>query len=237
MTLLTVVQDFCTINGLATTNIVISSPDATVQQLLGVTNDCVELILDQSGFQAYTYEAVFTTLPQEDQGSIYDLGNQGLLSIYSNTLFDRTLRRPLYGPVSAEDWQALKALPNPGPFYKYRIRQDRFLINPVPTVPYSIIAFEYASSFGVKDSLGVPKAVFTADDDTFVLPERLLKRALTFRWKQIKGLPYQSDEAAFYAMLNNYIARDKTKPRIDMAGGNRWQVRPGIFVPSGTWPV
>jgi hypothetical protein len=237
MTLLTVVQDICRVNGLNVPNIVVSSLDSTILQLLGLANELVESMTDESKFQAFTYEALHTYLPQEDQGSIYDIASSGLLWINSETLYDRTLKRPIFGPLSDRDWQMIKAMPNPGPFYRFRLRQDHLLIAPVPTAPLSLIAFEYASSYGVKDSLGATKPYFTADTDTFVLPEKILKRGLSYRWKQAKGLPYQADETAYYSLLNNAIARDKVKSSYDLANTERLVVRPGIIVPSGTWPV
>jgi hypothetical protein len=237
MSLLTIVQQHCRVNGLPIPGFVVSSPDSTVQQYLGILNELVESMIDESKFQAFTEEGTWTYLPQEDQGDINDIAPNGFLWFHNETFYDRTLRRPLYGPISDTDWQALKAIPNPGPFYKYRIRGNRLLINPVPTAPLSLIAFEYGSSYGVISSSGVKKATFTADDDEFRLPERILQRGLKYRWKQEKGLPYQADETAYYSLLNNAIARDATKARHDLAHPRPFDIRPGIFVPSGNWPV
>jgi hypothetical protein len=99
------------------------------------------------------------------------------------------------------------------------------------------MAFEYMSSWATKDNTGVPKELPTADNDTFVFPDVILKRGLAARWKQIKGLPYQADEKKFYDMLNNYVARDKVKRRIDISEGTPVDLRPGIFVPSNSWHV
>jgi hypothetical protein len=111
------------------------------------------------------------------------------------------------------------------------------LLDPIPAAPFSTIAFEYMSSWCVKSSGGVLKAAVTADDDVFVFPENIIKKGLMFRWKQIKGLPYQADETQYYNLLNNYIARDKVKRRINVSSGVPDDVRPGIFVPAGSWNV
>lgn len=103
--------------------------------------------------------------------------------------------------------------------------------------PFSLIAFEYASSYGVKAADNTLKSAFTADTDTFILPEKILKKGLSFRWKQVKGLNYQADEEAYYKLLNNAIARDATKRPMNMADNVPMSLQPGIFVPSGNWPV
>jgi hypothetical protein len=197
----------------------------------------VDEIVNESKFNVITYEAVFTSIAAEDQGSMETLAPFGYQFAYLETFFDRTLRRPLYGPLNETQWQEIKALPNPGPFYKFRIRQDHLLLNPAPTAPLSTLAFEYASSWAVKDASGTPKAAITADTDTFVFPDRMLKRGLAYRWKETKGLPFQSDKDAFYNLLNNYIARDKVKMRIDVSRTKQPDIQPGIFVPAGNWPV
>lgn len=237
MSLLSIVQSFCGINALAVPLTVVGSTDTTVKQLWAILNELLEDMTDESNWQAFTYQCTWTLIAAEDQGSIYDIASAGFLWAHNETFFDRTLTRPLYGPVTDVEWQELKALPNPGPWYKYRFRQDHLLINPTPTTPFSLIAFEYASNEAVLSSLGVPKVQFTADDDTSILPEKIIKRGLQYRWKQIKGLPYQADEVAYYKLLNNAIARDGTKRVYNLGQTIQYSVAPGIFVPSGNWPI
>jgi hypothetical protein len=237
MSLLTLVQRFCLVNGMTQPNIVVSSQDQTVLQYLGILNELLDEILQDSKYQAFTKEALWTCIAQEDQGAVTDLAPDGFLFFHNQTFFDRTLRRPLFGPVEDDEWQALKAIPNPGPFYKFRVRGDRFLINPVPAAPLSLIAFEYASSHGVRAAAGTTKQYFTADDDVPVLPEALMQRGLSYRWKQIKGLPYQADETAYRGQLNNIISNSKPRRVMSLGTGNDFNIRPGIWVPSGNWNV
>lgn len=238
MTLLTIVQEHCKKNALAVPAVVAASTNTTVVQLQALLNELLEDMVDQSQFQAFTREALFTLVAGEDQGSISTIADAGFLWAHNETFYDRTLRRPVYGPLTDVEWQQIKALPNPGPWYKYRIRQNRLLFNPVPTTPYSLIAFEYASSYGVLAMNGTTyKAAFTVDTDTFVGPEKILKKGLSYRWKRQKGLQYQAEEIEYFDLLNNYIARDATKRAMNMADNCPMSLEPGIFVPSGNWPV
>jgi hypothetical protein len=197
-------------------------------------------VIDESKWQAFSMQATWTLIPGEDQGdlSVDILPNKGFLWAYNETFYDRTQRRPLYGPVTDVEWQQLKAVPNPGPWYKFRIMGNHLLINPAPTIHgLSQIAFEYATSFGVRGSDGTLKNGFSADDDTSVLPERILKKGLAYRWKELKGLPFQSEEDRYFQMLNNYIVRDGTKRAHNLAEPDMPMLKPGIFVPSGNWPI
>jgi hypothetical protein len=235
MSVLSVIQSHCRVHALNVPSSVVSSTDTGVQQLLGILSELLDEMVNESKFNVITLETVFTVIAAEDQGALQTLAPSGYSFAYFETFFDRTLRRPLYGPLDETEWQQIKALPNPGPFYKFRIRGDHLLINPAPTAPLSKIAFEYASSWCVRSSAGVPKAAITADDDIFAFPENILKRGLAFRWKHIKGLPYQEDQTQYYNLLNNYIARDKVKRRVNVAEPQQPSIKPGVFVPSGNW--
>jgi hypothetical protein len=241
MSLLSIVQDHCRIHALNIPTSVIGSQDAAIVQILGILNDVVENLIDESNWQAFTMEATWTLIPQEDQGSIPNdiLPNMGYLWLSNSTFFDRTLHRKLIGPVTDVEWQALKALPNAGPYWRYRVRGDHLLIFPTPSVGVTnLIAFEYATSFAVTNADGtVRQATFQADTDVSVLPEKILKKALAYRWKELKGLPYASEQDRYFGMLNNYIARDGTKRTYNMAGPDLEQrMRPTIYAAAAPPP-
>jgi hypothetical protein len=237
MSVLTLIQQHCRIHALSIPTAVIGSTDTQVQQLYGILLETLDDMVQESKFNVTTQEAVFIAQAQEDQGAMATLAPNGYFQANFETFFDRTLRRPVYGPLRDDEWQAIKALPNPGPFYKFRIRQDRLLLNPIPAAPFSTIAFEYMSTWCVKSSAGVLKAAVTADDDGFVFPEPIIRKWLMYRWKLIKGLPYQEDRDAAYSQLNNYIAKDKVKRRIDLGKPRLPDIQPGIIVPTGSWGV
>ncbi len=237
MSVLSIITEFTQRHALAVPSSAVGSADTSVKQFLQILKDVVEELVTESKFNVITREAVFTAVAAESQGSMEDLAPYGYQWAYFETFFDRTLRRPLYGPLDETEWQEIKALPNPGPFYKFRIRGNELLINPAPTAPLSTIAFEYASSWAYTDAGGTPKAEIDADTDLIIFPDHILKRGLAYQWKQIKGLPYQEDRDKMYELLNNYIARDKVKRRINLAHPKPVDIRPGVFVPSGNWNV
>jgi hypothetical protein len=237
MTALSLIQQHCRVNALAIPSSVVTSLNTSVQQLFGLLNDVIEEMVTESNFNVTTLETVFTATAAEDQGAMQTLAPSGYQWAIFETFFDRTLMRPLYGPLDETEWQRIKALPNPGPFYKFRIRGDHLLMNPVPAAPLSTIAFEYVSSWAVLSSTGVAKPAITDDMDTFVFPENILKRGLAYRWKHAKGLPYQEDMTKFYELMTNYIAKDKVKRRINVAHPTPTDILPGVFIPSGNWNV
>lgn len=83
---------------------------------------------------------------------------------------------------------------------------DEFKFYPAPT---GIAQFPYISSHIVRANDGTTKAGFTADDDTFILSERLLTLGLIWRWKAQKGLEYSEDMALYQQALGQEQNKDK----------------------------
>lgn len=86
--------------------------------------------------------------------------------------------------------------------------ENRFRFNPAPPsgrkaiFPY--IAKTYALSLG-----GERKASFTADNDTFMLDERLLTLGIIWRYREQKGMGYAEDMKTYEDALSQAQARDR----------------------------
>jgi hypothetical protein len=114
------------------------------------------------------------------------------------------------------------------------INNGKLNIYPAPPSGSSV-EFYYISNGVVTPSSGSAKAAFTADDDTFVLDERLLTLDCIWRWKAQKGLEYAEH------MQNAEIARSKAisddkGPRILVQGRRRLSLPvsyPGMISGSG----
>lgn len=238
MTLLQIVQEFCQRNGLTVPQIVMSSQDDQLTQIVGLANEICEDLVRRHSWTSLQYEAVFTSVAGADQGAITDLAPNAYLKILNETIFDRTRRLPVFGPRSPQQWQVLKALPMAGPFYQYRIQQGRLKINPDMPAGH-IMAFEYASEGVVQDnSTATPtvKAFFTRDDDTFLLDKSLLLLGLRWRWKEEKGLPYMESFRLYEAAVAEAAGADGTKQPMSMNEGSG-MIQPGVFVPAGNWSI
>lgn len=235
MSMLSIITTYCQRTGLPVPTFVAGSTDKQVVQILALLNEVGEDLCDRWSWQALVEEATFTTVAGEDQGAITTLAPNGFLRILNETIFNRSLRLPIFGPLRADQWQGLKALPTTGPFYKYRIRGGHLYFNPAGTAGQTC-AFEYVSSMHVVQADGTRLSAFAVDTDTSVFDERLLIAGLKWKWKYEKGLDYAEELRRFEEMANNACGRDGTKPRIDMAsGGNDY--RPGIWVPAGNWNI
>jgi len=97
--------------------------------------------------------------------------------------------------------------------------------------------FEYESKYAILAVDGTTtKEFFTADTDTFLLPDQLLLMGLRWRWLREKGLDYGELFNAYERQVKDAMGRDGGKKSLAMDCDNR-EVRPGIFVPVANWVV
>jgi len=69
--------------------------------------------------------------------------------------------------------------------------------------------FYYVSNKIVIDNANVTKSAFTADGDSFLLPERLLVLGLIWQWRSQKRLEYAEDMSNYQIALAQEIKADK----------------------------
>jgi len=238
MNLLAFAQTFCDRTGLTRPSYAISSPDTQVLQIIAMLNEVCEDITMRWEWQTLAKEVLFTTSSGEDQGDIFSvmgLSRAAFNKISQQTIFNRTLRLPIFGPMTGSKWQAIKALPTTGPFYKYRIRGDRLLFSPPAAAGHTCV-FEAFTTLCIMAEDGSLQSSFQADTDVFLLDDKLLLAGLRWKWKAEKGLDYAEEFNRYEAMGADLASRDATKPTLMMDGGAT-DFQPGIFVPSGNWNV
>ena len=102
----------------------------------------------ESKYNVITLETTLQRLLREDQGAITDYATEGYQWIYPETFSIGRFVGRCTARWMKRNGNGLRPLPNPGPFYKFRIRGDHILINPAPTTPLNTIAFEYAKLLG-----------------------------------------------------------------------------------------
>lgn len=238
LTLLETLQEFSDRTGAVDRpTAVMSSQDDTVRQLRALANEVAGDITSRgASWSALQKQATFGSVNTEYQGAVSALMPYGFKHVIQDTLFDRTERRPLYGPRNAPRWQEAKALPQTGPFYSWRILEDGFYLQPAPPLGH-ILALEYASDFAILAADGTWKKRFSADTDRFGLDDNLLLMGLRWKWRREQGLSYAQEKQDFEYMLTQAIGNEPTKGAVSLEGGGGGDIRPGIFVPSGNWSV
>lgn len=141
MTMLSIIQSAQQRLGLTVSTTVAGSTDDTAVQLLALLNQAGEELAEVYPWQALQNEATFTTVATEEQGSISDIA-PGFFYLLNQTIWNRSLRRPVFGALNPEEWQLLKASSVTGPFQQFRLRGDKLRFIPAPPAGQTC-AFEY----------------------------------------------------------------------------------------------
>ena len=237
-TLLDIIRRFMERTGLPKPAFSIGNTDTQVAQILGLLEEATEEIVMRNarGWQILNRQAIFQTKAQEVQGSLSELA-PGFRAIINDTLFNRTTRLPIYGPLLPMERQATKALQTAGPYYRYWIANDELHFYPIPPAGQTI-AFEYTSTAAWSDGKTPTTYSEYPDSDTAIclFPKPVMIAQLRWRWKKEKGLEYAEDFAMAERLLNAAIAADGTRRVVDL-GGTELVARPGIMIPTGSWPL
>lgn len=237
MSLLTMVKNFCQRQLLPEPATVMGTTDTQILQVKALIEEEGMDLAKRGSWQSMTYEAPVTTLAAENQGNIETIATNGFNYIKNQTIWDRSSRLPIVGPLDSQDWQMLKASVNTGPRYQYRIRGGTLLVNPVPTAGLNWF-FEYVSKNWILGLDGTSyRQYFLLDTDTVLMPEELVLMGLRWRWKKEKGLEYAEDMRTYEMQVADALGRDGGKPILSMDLSAYAKSGPGIFIPQGNWAI
>jgi hypothetical protein len=233
MTALTLIQSATRRLGINSPTTISGNQDPAILQIIELANEEGKDMASRCNWQALTQEATFTTVATETQATLATLCPT-LKFIINDTIWNRTLRRPVFGPLSPQLWQQRKAMFITGPWNQFRIVGGLIKFIPIPVAGEECY-FEWVTKAFCTDSSGATlKTSFTMDDDVPLLDEDTMVLGLVWRWKQYKGFDFTADFAKYESKMNDLIGRDGSKPALTMADG--WgDVPPGVFVPAGNW--
>lgn len=235
MSLLTIVQEAARRIGIVVPNDVAGSSDAQVVQLIAIANQEGQSLADRYDWQVLRRESTFTTTATESQGLFTTIASD-FKAMVTDTFWNRSLKRPVSGCLSPQDWQALKAAPMTGPFQQFIIRGGELLMLPSPPAGQTC-AFEYFSkNWCLGDDGSTRQSSYALNGDTAYLDESIMLIGVIWRWKHIKGLEYAEDFKLYESRVADAMTRDKGATAINMGG--RPPVRLiGTVVPNGNWAL
>ena len=211
----------------------VTSSDLGVLQVLSFIEEEGQEQATRYAWQALQFESTFTTVATQVQTSIATLG--GFDYIINDTIWNRTLRRPVYGPKTRQDWQQAKAMQINGPFNSFRIMQGSINFYPTPPAGQACY-FEYQSRNWISLVAGGTGLAFASDLDTPLLDDQLIILGATWRWKQSKGLDFEGDKTTYERRMIDAMGRDAGKPTLSM-DGSAYDIQPVVLVPRGSWGV
>lgn len=215
MTILSVIQNVSLVIGIDKPTLVFASTDREHLELARLANEIAQRIVSVNDWQVLQVINTFT-------------GDAVTEAFTMPTDYDRMV-------TSASVWSsrwtwAFNHITDPDTWLEYQvvpylfvngnwiIYGGEFHVLPVMDTGETV-KFFYVSKNAVAPAAGANKPLFTADDDTFRLSERLLELGMIWQWRANKGLPYAEDMANYEKELNALLNDDGgSKPIVT---GNR----------------
>ena len=228
------VTQVCRRIGITAPSSVSSSSDPQIVQLMAIASEEGQDLSSRYPWVGLQNESTFATVATESQGAILTLAGASFRYILNDIMWDRTLLRPVFGPLMPQDWQALKARNVTGPFTQFRIRGLNVIFIPVP-VAGNTIAFEWITK-NWATGVGGAAATWALDADTGLIPEEIMTQGIIWRWQAAKGLEYAENYNKYERLVADQMARDGGKARLNL-GGSMSGFPAGVLVPIGSWDL
>lgn len=210
MSLLTLVQQAAERCSLSEPSAVVSNTDSNIKLMLRLANEEGEALAERASWQTITKEKTFPTVTSAEQTNSVA---SDFLWFIPESMFNRDRRRPIYGPLSKQEWQRIQAslvtLVNQG----FMFRGDTILISPTPTSAETV-AYEYISKNWCQSAASAEQSAWAADDDTGILREDLMALGVVWRFKRARGLDYAEEFNEYERRVITAMQRDGSKERI-----------------------
>lgn len=140
------------------------------------------------------------------------------LRLIMGTAWDESLRRPLSGPLSDEEWAGAKSSIVGRVEPAFVIHGGEWLMVPAPPAGRSY-AFGYIRDAIGKDGTGARLSRFTADNDAPLWDDELVTLGAIYEYRKAERFDYAQDELDFKLMMQDRIKRDGGGRVIRMGDG------------------
>jgi hypothetical protein len=205
MTILSVIKEVAKVCGISVPDAVYASADREHVELVSIAQEMAERIANGHDWQRLSKVATIT-----GDGSTETFG---LPSDY-----DRMLVKSQVWSSSLQT--ALSPISDLDKWLEIDIKSFDFVVNAwtvyggqmhvKPALGTGVTAkYFYQSNLIVDPAAGADTTTFTADTDSFILDERLLKLGIIWRWKEQKGQPYDEWMADYEELKERLVLRDK----------------------------
>jgi hypothetical protein len=215
----------------------VSSNDGNAIQLKALFNELMQETVKRYRFQTCIFNPTWTSVAANIQGTIQSLWGMEPESLVNATMWDFTLRRPIFGPLNDTNIQIIQALIPTGPIFQYRIQNNNLEIWPTPPAGNTHSAIVRSKNWlNLNGNSATPGYYIQNDTDTPMLDDTTMIMGLKYRFKKEKGLPYAEDYESWTDMIDQIALRDGSKSILYLDKASQ-ELVPGIFVPSGNWSL
>lgn len=234
MSLLTLLNEAQDLLSLPRSTVAVSSTDLNVRQLVSIANQEGRELARRYSWSALVTEKTFTSIAATTQTSSIP---SDFDHIVNHSMFNRTQKRRVTGPLSSQEWQAQKALSASLLTDSFKIRAGAIDIIPTPEAG-DTYAYEYISKNWCETSGGTGQAAWAADTDVGVLDETLMVLGVIWRFRKARGLDYAEEFNTYEKEVDQAIMRDGGKRDLNYSWDDTLQDHAKEpYVQDGNWPL
>jgi hypothetical protein len=233
MSLLSIIRFASFRVGVTAPNTVIGNTDQRVQELLTVAQEEGEQLMRRGTWEILRGQVLYSAVNQEIQTGMIPSDYDRFIQ---ETFWNRTRKRPIWGPVTPQEWQNLKAWSVSPVVDTFCVRGGNILVQPDPTAG-DIFAYEYIKKTWCQSAAGVAQDEWLADTDTGVLDEKIMRMGVIWRYKQKKGLAWETDFNNWDSQVMQALGQDQPQRTVNLGTQEYVGRMPGIAVPQGSWSV
>lgn len=232
MTLKTMINEAQDSLSLPRSTVVVSSTDQNVRTLFALAQQEGRELSRRYNWQALLTEKTFTSIAAASQTGAIPTDFDRFVN---GSMFNRSRKRRVTGPLNVDEWQAQQALSASLLTDAFRIRGDAILITPTPPVG-DTYAYEYVSKYWCESSASAGQIKWTADDDTGVLSEELMTLGLVWRFRKARGFDYAEEFNTYTSEVEQAAMRDGGKRTLNFSLDDTLydHTRPPLVV-DGSW--
>ena len=230
MSFLTLIQASAKRLGLSNPASAFNSSDAQIVQLVALAQEEGIELAKRHPWQVLTKEKTFTgTAAAAQSGAIPTDFDR----FVDESFFNRTKKRPVFGPISPQDWQFTQAVVATTLVESFRRRGDSILITPTPNGT-DTYAYEYIGTQWCQSVSAVAQSAWASDTDTGILPEELMTLGVIWRFLRSKGFDYGEAFRTYELQVAQAFSRDGGKRTLNMGKRNHSMAR-APFIQEGSW--
>ncbi|MCZ7488539.1 hypothetical protein [Rhizobium rhizogenes] len=212
MSILSVVQNVCLAVGLTRPDVVMSSQDREMTEMVRLARD-VSIRIRDAEFDWQTLTKVFS-FNGDGTAEAFALPSDYSRMPTSGRVWSSRWSWEIQKVGNIDDWLQLISVPIQPVTGQWIIFSDQMHILPVMDATETI-RYPYISNLIVKSSAGDEQTGFVADTDTFRLSEYALELGMIWAYRSQKGVASDDDEQNYNKALYTAMNNDKgSKPVI-----------------------
>lgn len=205
MTILSVIRNVATVISLEVPTTVFSSSEREHFEVQALANSSASYIARDYEWQALK---LLATLNGDGTRTEFDFPDAYDRMLKESALWSSRLANPLTHIVSTDRWLELDVRQFGFVTGAWSIFGGKINIKPAPGSG-ELVKFYFMTAKWAAASGGPLKTSFTADTDTFLLSEELLKLCMIWKWKAMKKLPYAQEQQDYEDAKEKLITADK----------------------------